>query len=85
MLTDAWRKEIDVDVEEGGERKKRGRFQEGGISGSGVAESWWTEEGFGQSYEPFNPMEYEEVEQAKGQKRVATEEPEGEEDRVYRG
>ena len=42
-------------------------------------------EGFGKSYEPFNPMDYEGEEQAKGQKRVATAASEGEEERVERG
>ena len=38
------------------------------------------EEGFGTSYAPFNPMEYEEEERSRGQNRVATEAPKGEEE-----
>ena len=76
---------MNADGEEGEDGNKRGKLQEGGSSGSGGAGDWWNEEGFGKSYEPFNPMEYEEEEQSRGQKRVATDAPEGEEERIARG
>ena len=60
------------------------KVPEGGSSGSGGTGDWWKEEGFGKSYEPFNPMEYEEGDQSKGQTRVATEAPEGEDERIKR-
>ena len=71
-----------VDEHEDEGREQRVRFQEGGSSGSGGAGGWWKEEGFGKSYEPVNPMEDEDGEQSKGQKRVATDAPEGEEERM---
>ena len=74
---DTKRKEEDQGREPESEGNKRGRYQVGGSSGSGGAGDWWNTEGFGKSYEPFNPMEFEESNQERGQKRTAEQEPEG--------
>ena len=74
---DTKRKEEDQGREQESEVNKRGRYQVGGSSGSGGTGDWWNTEGFGKSYEPFNPMDFEDNNQERGQKRTAEQDAEG--------
>ena len=83
--TEAKRQEEEQGGSQESEGNKRARYQVGGSSGSGGGSSsgsggageWWNTEGFGKSYEPFNPMEFEEMKQDRGQQRRAEQDAEG--------